>query len=427
VPLKPEHLERLADAIVSVEYYMETVSLGRTDPWYMLENAERCIELLERLPVPQGARAAVEPLPREARPAPVTVPPSVMQADDERSDPELVEIFIEEAKEELANIERCLPAWSENVENSEALISVRRSFHTLKGSGRMVGAQLLGEFAWSIENLLNRLINQTLAQSPGMLEFIAEASGALPALIEQLEIGIPPKVDIPLLMKRAEAFAEGDPEAANLTSESLRAQALAADEEPAAAQGGMDPVLSEIFVKEMRSHLATIRAYLAGAEIGPEPHAVTEPLHRACHTLLGSARMANCRPVMELAKPADTHLAAHYQAGSGLSAAGLGALRAFADSVEAMADALAAGRDVSIDDESIKRLTALALRRRRSKRCPRRTRPPLPTPRVTIRRSPRYSPKRRPSCSIKRRPPFRISRAKIGRRFCTSYNGCCIR
>jgi chemosensory pili system protein ChpA (sensor histidine kinase/response regulator) len=361
VPLKPEHLERLADAIVSVEYYMETVSLGRTDPWYMLENAERCIELLERLPVPQGARAAVEPLPREARPAPVTVPPSVMQADDERSDPELVEIFIEEAKEELANIERCLPAWSENVENSEALISVRRSFHTLKGSGRMVGAQLLGEFAWSIENLLNRLINQTLAQSPGMLEFIAEASGALPALIEQLEIGIPPKVDIPLLMKRAEAFAEGDPEAANLTSESLRAQALAADEEPAAAQGGMDPVLSEIFVKEMRSHLATIRAYLAGAEIGPEPHAVTEPLHRACHTLLGSARMANCRPVMELAKPADTHLAAHYQAGSGLSAAGLGALRAFADSVEAMADALAAGRDVSIDDESIKRLTALAL------------------------------------------------------------------
>ena len=33
---------------------------------------------------------------------------------------------------------------------------MRRSFHTLKGSGRMVGAQLIGEFAWSIENLLNR-------------------------------------------------------------------------------------------------------------------------------------------------------------------------------------------------------------------------------------------------------------------------------
>ena len=47
--LKPEYLERLADAIVSVEYYMETVSAGRSDPWYMLENAERCLDLLETL------------------------------------------------------------------------------------------------------------------------------------------------------------------------------------------------------------------------------------------------------------------------------------------------------------------------------------------------------------------------------------------
>ena len=49
--LRPEYLERLADAIVSVEYYMETVSAGRSDPWYMLDNAERCLDLLETLPV----------------------------------------------------------------------------------------------------------------------------------------------------------------------------------------------------------------------------------------------------------------------------------------------------------------------------------------------------------------------------------------
>ena len=43
---------------------------------------------------------------------------------------------------------------------------MRRSFHTLKGSGRMVGAQLLGEFCWSVENLLNRIIDKTLARTP---------------------------------------------------------------------------------------------------------------------------------------------------------------------------------------------------------------------------------------------------------------------
>src|SRR5271155_1601983 len=39
-------LERVADAIVSIEYYMETLQSGRTDPWYMLDNAEICIKTL---------------------------------------------------------------------------------------------------------------------------------------------------------------------------------------------------------------------------------------------------------------------------------------------------------------------------------------------------------------------------------------------
>ena len=36
-------LERIADAIVSIEYYMETLQNGRADPWYMLDNAETCL------------------------------------------------------------------------------------------------------------------------------------------------------------------------------------------------------------------------------------------------------------------------------------------------------------------------------------------------------------------------------------------------
>jgi len=373
LPLRPDHLERLADAIVSVEYYMETVSLGRADPWYMLENAERCLELLERLPVAQAPRPAEgrpahvpEPIakrqPAPARPA--TEAP-VMQVEEERSDPELVEVFIEEAKEELANIARCLALWMGSPENSEALISARRSFHTLKGSGRMVGAQLLGEFAWSIENLLNRLINQTLAPNPAMLEFITEAAAVLPALIEQLEIGIAPKVDVHLLMKRAEAFAVGDPDAESLTSESLRVPALAVEPAPLAVPagapaGGMDPVLREIFLKEMRGHLAAIRDFIENAERGALSRTVAEPLHRASHTLLGSARMASSAAVMALAQPLNTHLAAHYAAGSALTAQGLVVLRDVVAALTAMADAIGAGYESHADASLIERLAALA-------------------------------------------------------------------
>ncbi len=354
--LRPEYLERLADTIVSVEYYLETLSAGRTDPWYMLENAERCLDLLETLPVAKPAAVAAPPPPalKAAQRA-----PSVMEVEEDRSDPEIVEVFIEEAKEETANIQRTLPLWVADRNNSEALIATRRSFHTLKGSGRMVGAQLIAEFAWSIENLLNRVINQTLEPTAAMIAFVTEASSALPQLLEQLEVGLPPRVDVHLLMKQAEAFAEGDPEAANLTGQSLRVVAPVA---APAAEPGMDPVLADIFVKEMRGHLAVIQEFLAAAANRPPPYAVGEPLYRACHTLLGSGRMAGFEPATALAAPLAEHLRRHFEGRTGLTAAGLAALQSAAREIGLLADALSGGREARLDPAALASLDALAAR-----------------------------------------------------------------
>jgi chemosensory pili system protein ChpA (sensor histidine kinase/response regulator) len=362
---KPEHLERLADAIVSVEYYMETVSAGRSDPGYMLENAERCLDLLEKLPVIKAERPVPAAVPSPEPPKPVRQSPgkrpSVMEVHEERSDPELVELFIEEAKEEIGNIQRQLPVWSADTQNSEALIAVRRSFHTLKGSGRMVGAQLIGEFAWNVENLLNRLINQTLEPTPPMIAFVAEAAKALPQLIEQLEIGLPPKVDVHQIMKQAEAFAEGEAEPESVAGEGSRApdEAKVTTEVPSSVPG-MDPVLADIFAKEMRGHVAVLRKYLASTESRSEPHLVEEPLYRACHTLLGSGRMAGFAPAMELAGPLAEHLRRHFDAGTGLTQSGVAALEAAAAEIEKMADALSARREYESNLAVIDALDELA-------------------------------------------------------------------
>ena len=429
--LRPEYLERLADAIVSVEYYMETVSAGRSDPWYMLDNADRCLDLLETLPVakpapvaPAQPAAAAPPPPAAKKPA--APPPSVMKVEEDRSDPELVEVFIEEAKEEIASIQRNLPLWTADRTNSEALISTRRSFHTLKGSGRMVGAQLIGEFAWNIESLLNRLINQTLEPTPSMITFITEASGALPQLLEQLEIGRAPKVDVQVLMKQAEAFAAGDPDAASITGESLRLAALPAA--PPAAEvprePSMDPVLADIFVKEMRGHLEVIRQFLAAVTPGAAPHSVDEPLYRACHTLLGSARMAGFTPGMQLAAPLAEHLRRYFDSDTGITDAGVDALRMAAREIEVMADALAAGRSYELAPATLKALEPLvfleqappvpaaappveaaALRARRSRSSSR-----LSSRRAgSIPRSPRSSPRKQRRFSITPRPHCRRS------------------
>ncbi len=320
-PLKVRQLDRLADAMVSLEYYLETISAGRSDPWYMLDNAESCLDFLDQSLadlVPAEAPAVAEepaPKPQIAKP-PIERPPVMEQAED-YADPELVELFIEESKEELQSIKRYFPQWREAQSDSQALITVRRSFHTLKGSGRMVGAKLLGEFAWSVENLLNRIINQTLVVNEPMLEFLEECIAVLPQLIEQLEIGTQPRSDIHLLMKQAEAFAEGDPDATRLTSESLRVPKLEVPEEVPPSHE-MDPVLKEIFVKEARGHLAAARAFIDANADQLAPHRVTEEMYRACHTLSGSARMAGVQPAVALATPLEKSLNAFQEERKGL-------------------------------------------------------------------------------------------------------------
>ena len=254
--LSQKETDRLADAIVSIEYYMETVKAGRSEPWYMLDNAEACLSVLRDVEHRLSQEASEEPqiaqtqkldsaeiarqaeemaLAEQARMQATDVMPlPVVAPDAEHLDPELLELFIEEAREEVASFTRKLPAWQASPDDMETLITVRRSFHTLKGSGRMVGAERIGEYAWSIENLLNRLINGTLVRTPPMIDFILAAAAAVPELIEQLEVGTEPKADVALLMARANAFAEGDPNAAVLTIE--RPQEAAAEEaQPVAA------------------------------------------------------------------------------------------------------------------------------------------------------------------------------------------------
>ena len=78
-----------------------------------------------------------------------------------------------------------LPQWVANPEDSAALAELRRGFHTLKGSGRMVRALVLGELAWAIENLLNRVIERSVAPSPAVQQLLDDVLNVLPELIQE--------------------------------------------------------------------------------------------------------------------------------------------------------------------------------------------------------------------------------------------------
>ncbi|MGB6353036.1 MAG: Hpt domain-containing protein, partial [Steroidobacteraceae bacterium] len=347
-------LERVADAIVSIEYYMETLQSGRNDPWYMLDNAEMCIktlaeEALSRVPnISISASEAantikldpVETIALErTKRAHAATNPLIAVPEPEPVDPQFVELFIEEAKEEIASIQSSFPQWDQNPMDLESLALMRRSFHTLKGSGRMVGARAIAEFGWSIENLLNRIIDKTLTRTPGMMALLRSAVAALPQLVEQLESGRHNPVPIESLMARAFAYADGrepDQGTVTITQEDrgsttslaipAAAVAAAAAKPKAPEPPAMDPVLHDIYSKETSSHLAEIREYLRKRTGQPAPHDLPEPVYRAIHTLSGSSKMAEARHGIRITEPLNQVMRKVFDSGHGLSDKGLATL-----------------------------------------------------------------------------------------------------
>jgi chemosensory pili system protein ChpA (sensor histidine kinase/response regulator) len=76
----------------------------------------------------------------------------LLETDASTLDAELLEIYLIEASEVLDSIADNHKALSENPGDREALVTVRRGFHTLKGSGRMVGLVELGNLAYDVES-----------------------------------------------------------------------------------------------------------------------------------------------------------------------------------------------------------------------------------------------------------------------------------
>lgn len=112
-----------------------------------------------------------------------------MPTDASDADPDIKEIFIEEAYEVLEQITPLYNHWQRDTSDFASLTDVRRGFHTLKGSGRMVGANYSAELAWAIENMLNKILDKSLTPSVDMQQLIADVLAAYPDMIDTFAQG----------------------------------------------------------------------------------------------------------------------------------------------------------------------------------------------------------------------------------------------
>ena len=185
--VEPDKLETVTDAVAAFELYLAGCRDHQDNRGRFFEILK---ERLERLPV--GEMEAVK-----VTKAPLT--PEQTGAKDSRKpddkgdlqaltiDPELLDVFLEEYETVASMLAERIPQWMQHQENTELLTEIRRGFHTLKGSGRMVGANELGDFAWHIEELLNHLLEGSIASIENVALVVRLSEAALPALKQRLQ------------------------------------------------------------------------------------------------------------------------------------------------------------------------------------------------------------------------------------------------
>ncbi len=281
-----------------------------------------------------------------------------LKDDDFSMDEDIREIFIEEAEEVLESMDEQLPTWQNNPEDLDTLKEIRRGFHTLKGSGRMVGANNVGEMSWAVENMLNRVLENTVPVTDELVTLIADTKADIPTLVKDFANQQPPSVDPAITVLKANNLLAGrdineglpsalltstdeqskatDTEVTDATTDLVAQEAEIEETESkieskteTSAESGfavgnvtlplvlqpfweeaqnlpldtseMDEDIKEIFIEEAGEVLETIVPEFTSWSVDTDNNEKLTEIRRGFHTLKGSGRMVGANYSAELA------------------------------------------------------------------------------------------------------------------------------
>jgi chemosensory pili system protein ChpA (sensor histidine kinase/response regulator) len=363
--------ELLADGLSSLGFYIATLTQNRTVDKQMLEmvltrfsgGADKSPRLaLEQADAETGtpahaaavatlpfaeAHQALDPFVQDTTSAQpdgtaAQVSSAAAQAENlatrDAIDQDLLAIFLEEAQEVLAVVARELARVREELHNRDALATIRRGFHTLKGSGRMVGLTDLGEAAWGVEQVMNQWLQVEKNATPQLMNYVALAHDSFQRWIAALTLEGGAEVDVKPLIQLAEQVkvsaeastalpqpaerpepgieaAEEDDEAA------MEIEAIPAEQQPQAAAEALEissapepekrgvqiddsntsNTLFQLYLEEARHHVATLKREIVDWRTKNPYVPPSQEFMRAAHTLSSISRTTGMGAIAELA------------------------------------------------------------------------------------------------------------------------------
>jgi chemosensory pili system protein ChpA (sensor histidine kinase/response regulator) len=319
-PVQPEQLASQTEESVAQLLVPESATAAESACEEVLPDFEVDAHEIPGDPLPTPPVVLVE------APIPSAEASRLVDASEADLDAELLGIFLEEAHEVLATINEHLPIVHAAPSNQESLVTLRRSFHTLKGSGRMVGLSDLGEAAWAVEQVLNGWLHETRAATPALLRMLDLAAEIFKSWVVQLEAGGNGHFDDAELVRLCRVLGgaeDAEPETVvppaptieevipeEVIPEEVIPEEVIPEEAPSSAEVVSFPVpppirvgeveigstLYNLYLAESREHVATLQANL-GLEVVPGNEVI-----RAAHTTASISAATGIMPISRLAR-----------------------------------------------------------------------------------------------------------------------------
>ncbi|HQR50641.1 MAG TPA: Hpt domain-containing protein [Methylophilaceae bacterium] len=280
--------ELVAESISALEFYLAQLLEGSGDAVRAIEALPARLQVcLKAAPAYATEHVAIE----AARDAAGVEPEKLV---DSALDAELLDVYLTEAGEVLETIAENLQSLRSKRDDHEALVTVRRAFHTLKGSGRTVGLVAMGDVAWAVEQLLNQMLEMRAAADDLVLDFVDEVAREFHEWVQQLTTSGMAALSPSPWQARAEALRH------HLTTIEAVSEAIveAAAKPEIQAPDGEDIVIGDtfrvgrklfaLFLEEAYANLGVLFTAYAAARKHSEPLAAETT--RAAHTLAGVSR-----------------------------------------------------------------------------------------------------------------------------------------
>lgn len=307
----------LVDAIGSLNFFLEALKQDAPDCLKIIDQAIAVFESqrkqIDKHVLSRTEAKEITDISDSATNDLLTILPESEEIDtpairiDSTPDAELLDIFLKESDEILAEIAQATQRCQADTADITSLTNIRRGFHTLKGSSRMIKLELFSDAAWMMEQALNQWLNEKNQITTELLRLLEYAHKTFTQWCGNLKNTARAEIDTEQLLERISALHTAESNAELLLVEHDKNALEAAEKTVTIGDISIEADLFEIFAKESKQHLQTLEKELETLRKA-HPAIINNPCTLAAHTLASTSAALRLTFIAELSSALEAWL-----------------------------------------------------------------------------------------------------------------------